>query len=76
MSETSVVRSDYDCLVNILKGKDRKYVGQWIVVAGGKVVHHGADKDEAVQKTRMVQDEGVVPLVHYILEKEPDAFIL
>ena len=75
MGKASVVRSDYDCLRYILKGKDRKYVEQWIVVAGGKVVHYGADKDEAVQKTRMVQDECVVPLVHYILEKEPDAFI-
>ena len=51
--------------MDILKGRDGKYIWRRVVVAGGQVVHQEADKDETTKNWR-VQDEGVVPPVHYI----------
>ena len=76
MSETSLSDDNYRCLTDILTSKDGKYDGQWVVVAGGRVVHHGSDNDEMVRKTKVIQDGGDIPLVHYITAKEPGAFIL
>jgi len=73
---SSTCRDDYGCIVSVLADRDKKYAGQWVVVADGRVAHHGTDRDKMIQKVRAIQDNGKAPLVHYVSEKEPEAFLL
>ena len=61
--------SNQQCLETAILREDKKYVDEWVVIAGGKIVYHGTDEDKLLIETRKVQKSGTTPLVHYIGDK-------